>query len=318
MSIAKLLDDVVRLQDTLCPNCGDAKLRYHGQHGTIRESFSKWEEATGGSLPRVMVAQYPVDENYYLLECPHCSFLTFSPRTAGTTEYYKAVADASYYEGVKKEFRRAIEVLQKHEVSSLLEVGAGGGAFLQCLKEDLPSVDRFACEKNPTTLESLNGLAKVYDGFESLDRQFDAVCAFQLLEHLEDPFGFVDTCRGALQDGGHLLISVPDYSGPYRYYGDSWTEVPPHHLTRWSRHSLRALLVNRGFSCSHIIRLPLGASYFPTYIPLLWWLVLRALRLDKNLWLIEKGKRFPGWLREKGVKRLPFVPMTLLAVAQKN
>lgn len=316
--IKTLLEHLSRLQGSGCPNCEAGCLAYNGQHGTIGQSFSKWEEKSGKTIPPVVRNQYDQALAYYLFECQRCGFGTFCPSISGTTEYYEAIADKSYYEGVKDEFIRVIDFISQHNIGSLLEVGAGNGFFLRFLKERIPAVARFACEKNPSTLDELALVASVHADFESLGRKFDAVCAFQLLEHLEEPFDFIEACRRVLAQSGYLFISVPDYCGPYRFYGDSWTETPPHHLTRWTPRSLRSLLVRRGFSDTRIVRLPLRSAYFPSYVPLLWWQLLRSMRLEKKIWLLNRGKGIASLLQRLGIERLPFVPMVLLAFAKKD
>lgn len=316
--IESIVERLVLFHGAVCPNCKEYKLVYSGQHGTLGQSFSKWEANSGKLLSPEVLMQYCLDQAYYLFECAQCGFGSFFPRIAGSAEFYDAVADSRYYEDVKDEFIYVIDFVCRKNINSLIDVGAGSGVFLRYLKGQAPAVARFACEKNPSTIEDLAQVATVYSDFENLTRQFDALCAFQLLEHLEEPFDFIETCRKVLVQGGYLFLSVPDYSGPYRYYGDSWTEIPPHHLTRWTPRSLSSLLVRRGFSKARIIRLPLRSTYFPAYVPLLWWQFLRSIRLEKNVWLVNKGKGIASLLQRFRIKHLPFVPMVLLAIAKKD
>ncbi len=44
----------------------------------------------------------------------------------------------------------------------------------------------------------------------SIDRQFNVVCAFDVIEHLEDLRKFFDNVHNVLEDDGKLLISVPN------------------------------------------------------------------------------------------------------------
>jgi len=42
------------------------------------------------------------------------------------------------------------------------------------------------------------------------DRRFDAVLAGEVIEHLEDPYRFLRSCREVLRPGGRLILSTPN------------------------------------------------------------------------------------------------------------
>jgi SAM-dependent methyltransferase len=50
------------------------------------------------------------------------------------------------------------------------------------------------------------------DGFSEL---FDAICCFEVLEHIESPRMALRECKKLLKPGGMLFVSTPDASGVY-------------------------------------------------------------------------------------------------------
>ena len=59
---------------------------------------------------------------------------------------------------------------------------------------------------NERGYDILHGDAQNFD----LDRKFDIIVAGDLIEHLEDFAGFLESCKAHLRPGGSLLISTPN------------------------------------------------------------------------------------------------------------
>jgi SAM-dependent methyltransferase len=68
----------------------------------------------------------------------------------------------------------------------------------------------------------------------------DAVCAFQVLEHVPDVRPFLEQSVALLKPGGLLVICVPN---AYSYLRDlcSPLDMPPHHMSRWSARTFASL-----------------------------------------------------------------------------
>jgi SAM-dependent methyltransferase len=75
------------------------------------------------------------------------------------------------------------------------------------------------------------------------DQAFDLICAFDILEHVEDDETAVAELRRVLRPGGTLLFSVPLYRA-------AWTELDAvaGHYRRYEPCNLEALLSARGFT----------------------------------------------------------------------
>ena len=69
------------------------------------------------------------------------------------------------------------------------------------------------------------------------DHSFDLVLALDVLEHLEDDLGALQKIRNLIKPGGLLLLTVPALPSLW-----GRQDVASHHLRRYTRRSLEALL----------------------------------------------------------------------------
>lgn len=78
---------------------------------------------------------------------------------------------------------------------------------------------------------------------------FDAVCSFQVLEHVTDPGAFIRNCLRVVRPGGSIILSTPNYSFPLHRDGGDPFDMPPHHLNYFTEDTYRriALAVDAEF-----------------------------------------------------------------------
>lgn len=137
-------------------------------------------------------------------------------------------------------------VLDVEGVRSILEIGSGlGGTAWQLAQGRVyrgyePDEIAFA-----TAERRLSGLPQtsVVNAFPpEADRTFDAVVAFEVLEHIEDDYQALIEWGNWLGDGGLLVISVP---AKQRRFGPYDVEVG--HYRRYEKEQLTALMQQVGF-----------------------------------------------------------------------
>lgn len=80
-------------------------------------------------------------------------------------------------------------------------------------------------------------------------RSVEAVCAFHVLEHVEEPREFLRAARDALVPGGWLALEVPNIgSAAARRLGVEWSGLQPRfHRWHFTPESLTRLVTDSGF-----------------------------------------------------------------------
>lgn len=141
--------------------------------------------------------------------------------------------------------------------ADLLDIGCGAGHLLlraashgysvTGLDLDGQAVDyvrqALRLEAYRGTLETLNG-----------GRRFDIITAFGVLEHLDDPVGFLAAARARLSPGGEILLGVPNVRSLNRWVArlsrHDWDMfLEPGHLYHYEVRTLTALGSRVGLRC---------------------------------------------------------------------
>jgi len=132
--------------------------------------------------------------------------------------------------------------------ATILEVGCGRGTFgarLATLAEYTGiEPDPTSSRQAAAVIEPNGGtVVQDYDSWAVERGTWDLVCAFEVLEHLEDDAAALTRWHGLVTPGGHLLISVP--AGSHRL--GPWDTLAGHYR-RYDADRLVPLLEAAGFS----------------------------------------------------------------------
>lgn len=132
--------------------------------------------------------------------------------------------------------------------TSVLEIGCGQGALGARLSGDYQYVglepDPVSCQVAKERFTHLmRGEIRAAD-VESLDpaERFDVVCAFEVLEHIEDDTRALAQWATKLKPGGWLLLSVPAHQRRYA----AWDRLVGH-FRRYDPRELASLVEAAGF-----------------------------------------------------------------------
>jgi SAM-dependent methyltransferase len=181
----------------------------------------------------------------------------------GTDEFYQELSGAglgSYYSRETWEHRQALNDLK--ECQSILEVGCGAGYFLERLKQQGKEVQGVELNAAAAAFARQRGVpveASSIENFASNHRErFEAVCLFQVIEHVAAPLEFLSQAQTCLKSGGWLILCVPNMAGILAKMDPMVTNVPPHHVTRWTPKSL-------GFLANHFPLRLVALTYEPAY-----------------------------------------------------
>ncbi len=138
----------------------------------------------------------------------------------------------------------------------LLDVGCGTGAFLASASRYF---EVYGMDNSPeaTGFCQKRGLTNLYTGaLEDYPASgtFDIITLLDVIEHIDHDSDLLRHVYGRLNEGGHVLITVPSY----RWLWSAHDEVN-HHKRRYTRSRLKSVVNDAGFHIEHI-------TYFNTFL----------------------------------------------------
>lgn len=219
---------------------------------------------------RLTGKSYHSNPEYRILKCEACGLIWTNPLLHQVTSF---TGEDTYRanEGVQKNrFRQQLgKYLQRAGISDprklrILEVGSGLGFFLDVCEER--GIAAEGCDLAEHAVRNANRhrqrvrqgtLDGSYEG-----QNFDAVFAFNLIEHLPHPNLFLADCAKALKPGGTLILETPIQEGLFHRIaraGDLFTGnklnfygmKPSGHIYKFSKKSFRRLAASGGWNIIH-------------------------------------------------------------------
>jgi len=232
---------------TQCPACGSASI-YSAltvkDHTVTQEIFEIWH-------------------------CADCTirFTQHVPNAATIGPYYQSANYVSHSDTDKGLVNRLYHLVRNYTLTakrkliqsvtgkrtgSLLDVGAGTGAFANAMKLAGWAVTGL----EPDGTARLNANKRYGLHLEPADQlfqleaaQFDAVTMWHVLEHVHDLHGYLTQFQKILKPGGRLIIAVPNYTSyDAKVYKEYWAAYDvPRHLYHFSPKSMEQLGKAKGF-----------------------------------------------------------------------
>lgn len=158
-------------------------------------------------------------------------------------EFFAAVQEESFWFRARN--RLVIDLLRRHagDLRSLIEVGCGTGFVLQAIHGAFPGARLVGVEPQaegfaqaarrlPPAIELRDGDVHHIDSSET----FDAVCAFDVLEHIEADRAALAALARLARPGGSIFLTVPQHP---------WLWGAPDELARHHRRYRRGELESK-------------------------------------------------------------------------
>ena len=138
----------------------------------------------------------------------HCTKYTHSMATLNK--------EGTFPDSLIIENGRSLEIFKgfvSNKAAAILDVGCGNGAFLKSLAGDGYNNLAAADLENNLTLATPARFMQLdlsYDKLPIPDASFDAITAWEVVEHLENPHNFIREAYRTLKSGGYFIVSIPN------------------------------------------------------------------------------------------------------------
>lgn len=142
--------------------------------------------------------------------------------------------------------------LSKNTPKTILEIGAGSGVNIGRLQQfgkvdavEMHEGGRELIRNNFSDVETRDGSLPDPEVFA--EKNYDVVCMFDVLEHVDQHQEALESIRGHINDDGRLFITVPAYQWLWSQH-----DVAMHHHRRYTRNTLQEVLGNAGWKVDRI------------------------------------------------------------------
>ena len=208
-------------------------------------------------------------EEIYLYQCNDTKLKFFFPfDIAGSDKLYEQLQKFDwFYMPDKWEHRIALKSLSS--CNDILEVGCAFGAFVesalklglnaQGIELNLAAVE--VAKKKNLPVESMD----LQEFAEKYPLSQDAICSFQVLEHIAQPRKFIELCLQSLRPNGKLIFCVPNAES-FLKYQYNLLDMPPHHMTQWTASTFKSLENIFPVKLEKVIKEPLADYHVRGYI----------------------------------------------------
>lgn len=213
-------------EDVNCPACGYELHEYEfNKHG--------FDYATCNNCETLYQTPRPSIESFT------CFYNDSISSKYWAEKFFPALAESRRERIFQPRVERLVELSNEKELalSTIMDVGAGYGIFLEEWKKRYPDARAIAIEPSSHLaevcrkkgLEVVEDIAENVDGYKSTA---DLVVCFEVLEHVYEPLSFIKTITSFVKPGGHVLMSTLGVDGfDIQVLWDKSNSVsPPHHI----------------------------------------------------------------------------------------
>jgi 2-polyprenyl-3-methyl-5-hydroxy-6-metoxy-1,4-benzoquinol methylase len=245
-----------------------------------------------------VAADFKVTDAHYgrtgrILRCDACGFLFVDPLPTDLLRAYADLEDQDYEADADARVRNFAPILDRLRelrpaARSLLDIGAGTGILCEAARGlgfDAVGVEpsrwAVATAKRRRGLDLLEG---TFPHPALAQRRFDVVSLVDVIEHVADPVALLRATRGALAEGGLVVVVTPDIGSlAARLLGQRWWHCRLAHVGYFSEETMRAALAQAGLRAERVEYyrwcFPVGylAERLGEYVPTRW-----AIRLARR------------------------------------
>jgi 2-polyprenyl-3-methyl-5-hydroxy-6-metoxy-1,4-benzoquinol methylase/predicted RNA-binding Zn-ribbon protein involved in translation (DUF1610 family) len=235
-------------------------------------------------------------------QCETCGLEKIYPLP--TLEELKAYYDSSYSDGMYKTFVDAgqMKYMTAEErykaIKSYclpgrwLDVGCSNGTFVKIARQNGQNAEGIDLSDVAVERGRAEGLPLFSSTIEDFapDYRYQSISGFDVLEHVLDPVGFLESVHRLLEPGGTVAVSVPNRGSLIcKIMRKNWYfYIPEEHMHYFDPSSMTRLLKSTGFNVRHVRRAykPLTYNYsltqFIEYNPTIFKILNTAAKVIPN------------------------------------
>lgn len=225
---------------------------------------------------------YCLDKEFEISECSNCGHgITKNVMDSDLESVYEDGA----YDPKENNFHRILRpilniqeasklsylIKEKRRGNSLLEVGTGKGNFLKAAINSgydslgiEPSSRSYSIAKSKLGDKVFQCMLEEINLHPQLNRKYDYIFLWHVLEHLKNPHNAVDILKTFLNPNGLLIIAIPNFGSFQKKYGKkNWYHLdPPRHISHFTPKSIKYLLESN----SMIVKRIYFNSFFQNFL----------------------------------------------------
>jgi len=186
-------------------------------------------------------------------------FYSNSPSTDfWINEYFKPVANARREKIFTPRAKYISGILDSKKIHTVGDIGAGFGIFLEEMRKICPQNRYVAIEPSLRMAELCRGKGlevkcDCLEDIKGMEKSFDLMTCFELVEHLFDPAAFLKRVYSLLKPGGYLYITTLNGMGfDILLLWEKSKSIVPHHINFYNTASIKHLLEKAGFEIVEI------------------------------------------------------------------
>jgi 2-polyprenyl-3-methyl-5-hydroxy-6-metoxy-1,4-benzoquinol methylase len=216
-----------------------------------------------------------------MIRCPGCTYLgtrdrsfpadTYAELYDGNRAYLKRIADARAAAAAAEPWTtldrfkaKAMSWLDDDgRRGRLLDVGCGPGGFLiaaRGLGWDVAGIEPAPAAAAAAVELGIPVFTGTLDDQDAPAGPFDAITAFEVLEHVGDPVRVLRGMARALGPDGRIVMSMPNLGDANLLAQSNPEDVPPIHLSFFNRSSLSAAASRAGLRVERVYTHPVATT----------------------------------------------------------
>lgn len=225
-------------------------------------------------------------ESFDIVECEACSIRTTTPfpdkKIIGN--YYSSDDYISHDDKVSGIFDSIYGLVRTYQLNKkkkligkyfnksdgkILDIGCGAGDFLQYMKENHWNINGVDTSNKARKIANNKLNIKVMGPKDWINNKekYDVITCWHSLEHVHEPWVYLDKIKKSLTLDGFLIVALPNYqSTDAKIYKEFWAAYDtPRHLYHFTIKSMNKTIKPHGLNIESIYRM----NFDPFYVSML-------------------------------------------------